>query len=225
VHGGDYTAGRTRIEPIVSNVEKLTVRHWSTSLEDGHPCFGTLHCLPVTDQHITAVATIVQDILLFASAVLIGWYLCETRKMRLAAEKQVSKSQELVDAAQKQLAASLAQTEAQIRPALAVGLQGGVQLQNVGNGTAFNVAVSVIDDLAREINWAPRLNVLSEVVASYLEPGEDSDRRAVLADRQFGPDTGLQLRYQSLSGRKYVSLVTLGMDGRVIRTRFVEELD
>jgi hypothetical protein len=185
-------------------------------MRDGHPCLGSLTLLPVTDQHITAIATIAQDVLLFASAVLIGWYLWETRKMRKAAEKQVSKSQELVDA-------GLAQTEAQIRPALAVRLQGGIQLQNVGNGTAFNVALSVIEDLAREINWAPRLNILSEVVASYLEPGEDQDRRALLADRRFGPDTGVQLRYQSLSGRKYVSLVTFGMDGRVIRTRFVEE--
>jgi hypothetical protein len=183
----------------------------------------TLHA--VTDQHITALATIVQDVLLLLNAGLIAWYLWETRKMRMAAEKQVSKSQDLVDAAQKQLTTSLAQTEAQIRPALAVRLQGGIQLQNVGNGTAVNVAFSLLDDLAGEINWAPRLNIVSEAVASYLERGEDPGRRAVLADRHFGPDHGLQLRYQSLSGKKYVSLITFGMDGRVIRTRFVEEPD
>ena len=178
----------------------------------------------MTDQHITALATIVQDVLLLLSAGLIACYLWETHKMRKAAEKQVSKSQELVDVAQKQLATGLAQTEAQIRPALTVRLQGGIQLQNVGNGTALNVAFSVPDDLAGEINWEPR-NILSEVVASYLERGEDPDRRALLSDRRFGPDTGLQLQYQSLSGKKYVSLITFGMDGRVIRTRFVEEPD
>lgn len=145
--------------------------------------------------------------------------------MRKATETQVSRSQELVEASQKQLAASLAQTEAQIRPAVSVKLQGGVQLQNVGNGTAVNVAFSVVEDLGGEINWGLRGNILSEVVASYLEPGEDPNRRAILGDRRLGPDTGLQLRYQSLSGKKYASLVTFGMDGRVIRTRFVEEPD
>src|SRR6266581_3669062 len=46
----------------------------------------TLHLRTVSDQHITAVATIVQDVLLLLSAGLIGWYLWETRKMRIAAE-------------------------------------------------------------------------------------------------------------------------------------------
>jgi hypothetical protein len=184
-----------------------------------------LNLRAVSDSHITAIAMIAQDFLLFISACLVGWYLLETRKMRKAAEKQVSKSQELVNAAQKQLAASLVQTEAQIRPALAVRLQGGIQLQNVGNGTALNVAFSLLDDLAGEVNWAPRLNIGSEVVAPYLERGEDPDRGAVLADRRFGPETGLQLRYQSLSGKKYASLITFGRDGRVIRTRFVQEPD
>jgi hypothetical protein len=61
----------------------------------------------VNDQHITAIATIVQDVLLFLSAGLIGWYLYETKKMRKAAENQVGKNQELVKAAQQQLAVSL----------------------------------------------------------------------------------------------------------------------
>ncbi len=43
----------------------------------------------MNDQHITALATIVQDFLLLSSAILIAWYLCETRKMRKAAEAQV----------------------------------------------------------------------------------------------------------------------------------------
>jgi hypothetical protein len=178
----------------------------------------------VNDQHITAVATVVQDVLLILSAGLIGWYLYETTKMRKATENQVGKSQELVEAAQLQLAAGLAQTEAQIRPAVAVRLQGGIQLQNVGNGTAVNVALSLVD-LDGEINWELSPNLQSEIAASYLERGEDPNRRATLADQQFGPRRGLQLRYQSLSGKKYASLVTFGMDGRVIRTRFVEEPD
>jgi hypothetical protein len=126
----------------------------------------------VNDQHITAVATVIQDVLLILSAGLIGWYLYETKKMRKATENQVGKSQELVEAAQLQLAAGLAQTEAQIRPAVTVRLQGGIQLQNVGNGTAVNVALSLVD-LDGEINWELSPNLLAEIVASYLERGED----------------------------------------------------
>jgi hypothetical protein len=72
----------------------------------------------VSDQHITAIATIVQDFLLLASAGLIAWYLWETRKMRKAAENQVARSQELVAAAQRQVDASLEQVEAGSRPAV-----------------------------------------------------------------------------------------------------------
>lgn len=60
----------------------------------------------MSDQHITAIAMIVQDVLLFVSALLVFWYLWETRKMRQAAEKQVSKSQKLVEAAQEQIKVS-----------------------------------------------------------------------------------------------------------------------
>ena len=52
----------------------------------------------MNDQHVTAIAIIVQDMLLFLSAILIGWYLWETRKMRQAAEKQVGETQALVRA-------------------------------------------------------------------------------------------------------------------------------
>ncbi|MGA7795345.1 MAG: hypothetical protein WCA19_20080 [Candidatus Acidiferrales bacterium] len=81
----------------------------------------------MNDQHIIAIATIVQDCLLLASAFLIAWYLYETRKMRKAAEEQVKESQALVVAAQKQLDAGREQTaiaqeqlEGQIRPAIVV---------------------------------------------------------------------------------------------------------
>jgi hypothetical protein len=174
---------------------------------------------------MAALAGVGQVVVLIVTARFVWRYLDETQKMRKAAENQVGKSQELVKAAQQQLAASLMQTESQIRPAVSVRLQGGIQLQNVGNGTAVDVAFSLVDLDDGEINWELSPNRLSEIVASYLEPGEDPNRRVAIADRRFGPDIGLQLRYQSLSGRKYASLITFGMDGRVIRTRFVEEAD
>ena len=43
----------------------------------------------MNDQHIIVIATIAQDCLLLASAILIAWYLFETKKMRKAAEAQV----------------------------------------------------------------------------------------------------------------------------------------
>jgi hypothetical protein len=62
----------------------------------------------VNYQCVIAVATIVQDFLLLVSSFLIGWYLYETRRMRIAAEKQVTESQALVTASDEQ-------AEAQIR--------------------------------------------------------------------------------------------------------------
>lgn len=59
-----------------------------------------LNLRTVNYQYITAIATVLQDFLLLVSGVLIGWYLYETRKMRQAAEKQISESQALVRASQ-----------------------------------------------------------------------------------------------------------------------------
>lgn len=57
----------------------------------------------MNDQHVIAVATIVQVLLLLVNAVLIFWYLWETLKLRRAAEDQVTKSQGQVSAAHQQL--------------------------------------------------------------------------------------------------------------------------
>jgi len=128
----------------------------------------------VNDQHVTAIATIVQDALLLLSAVLIFWYLRETRKMRKAAQDQVEESQELVKAAQrqidvgqKQVAASKSQADAafaqlaaireqiilaqdqlegQIRPALVARVnRQGVELVNIGSGPALHVRLSPVN--------------------------------------------------------------------------------
>jgi len=125
----------------------------------------------VNDQHVTPVATLVQDALLLLSAVLIFWYLWETRKMRKAAQQQVDKSQELVEAAQRQIdvgqkqvtasnsqanaafqqlaairqqvALAQDQLEGQIRPALVARInQLGVELVNIGSGPALHVQLS-----------------------------------------------------------------------------------
>ena len=82
----------------------------------------------MNDQHITAIATIVQDFLLLASALLIAWYLSETRKMRKAAEAQV---------------------EAAFRPSVIVwhvgSLESSPTLENIGNGPAMEVSWALSD--------------------------------------------------------------------------------
>ena len=75
-------------------------------------------------QNVMLAGTIVQDILLLASAILIGLYLYETYRMRVAAE---------------------AQLEAQIRPAVAVRVRNAPEsllLVNVGKGPALNLTLS-----------------------------------------------------------------------------------
>jgi ABC-type sugar transport system ATPase subunit len=90
---------------------------------------------------------IFQDVLLAVNAALIAWYLWETRKLRLAAEDQVTKSQsqisathEQVEAMRQQVAIAQDQREAQIRPALTViGKGATLWVVNIGNGPALNL--------------------------------------------------------------------------------------
>ena len=131
----------------------------------------------MNDQHVTAIAIIVQDMLLFLSAILIGWYLWETRKMRQAAEKQVGETQALVRASldqitlgqrqvdaslaqveaaqeqlevsQGQLAISLSEAEAQVRPVLVVAISSEL----APDGTAIPRIV------IRNVGKGPALNL------------------------------------------------------------------
>jgi hypothetical protein len=152
----------------------------------------------VNDQHITAVATIVQDFLLLASGFLIAWYLLETRKMRKAAEEQVKESQALVVAAQKQLnagheqvlasqrqataayeqlaaireqtAVAQDQLEGQIRPAIIAQHQpDGVELINIGSGPALHVKLGPVNRGSGAYVKPPQFAQLPEPIP-YIEP-------------------------------------------------------
>jgi hypothetical protein len=149
------------------------------------------------------------------TAVLVFCYLIETYKLRVASQNQVSEIR-------KQVALSQAQIEGPIRPAVVVRQHGGIQLQNIGNGAAVNVAWALIEGLDGELNWPIQRNALEAITAGYLEVREDPERAPALADQRLGPNAGIQLHYQSLSGKHYCSLVTFGANGLVLRTRFLD---
>jgi hypothetical protein len=179
---------------------------------------NALHLRAVNDQHITAIATIVQDVLLLLSAGLIGWYLLETRKMRKAAEDQVFKSQELVAAAQRQVDASLAQVEAASRPAVVATAKGGLMeppvLENIGNGPAINV------------RWSIPNSKLGGIIP-YLEPhvprvlpigGKKPLFEAALKTTPNA--ASIECAYTSLSGWFYSSSNDYDFDGDRFNAKF-----
>jgi hypothetical protein len=181
----------------------------------------------VTDQHITAIATIVQDVLLFFSAVLIGWYLWETHKMRTAAEGQVEKSQSLVVLGYRQL-------EGQTKPAVVAKVDPGsfsVTLVNIGSGPALHLKLSAV--AKRSIpQWDGRGELLDTDPRGYLEPRQD--RLSAVRTRPVQGlggvpvlgDRGLLCEYTSLSGRQYATIVDFHESGVSIeRTEFYEAPD
>jgi hypothetical protein len=168
----------------------------------------------VNDQHIIAVATIVQDCLLLLSAFLIAWYLWETRKMRKAAEDQVHQSQALVSTSQEQL-------EAQIRPALTlvIGEGGSLCVSNIGSGAALNLRL--VKTKEESIDWGAKSNFGAPAMGMAV--AVDHSVNTGSAAGSYGNIIGerLHLTYESLSGRVYASIVLFDGNGRPSGVRFV----
>jgi hypothetical protein len=163
------------------------------------------------EQYVIAVATVVQDFLLLVSAVLIGWYLYETRKMRKAAEEQVAESQALVKASEDQL-------EGQIKPAIVVRVreEHAMELVNIGNGPALHVELAAV--------------LRGSLTKDHME-GYGFDRIAFLESQQAIntrvrtlPAPGyaahpslngrsLRCEYKSLSGRCYFTVTDFDSEG------------
>jgi hypothetical protein len=175
----------------------------------------------VNDQHITVIATIVQDVLLLLSAGLIGWYLFETRRIRIATRDQVDRSQELVRAAAQQL-------ETQIRPALVVYRDSYfVGLVNVGNGPALNLRTHE-EGRDAAIKWSGNSTFSQKVEGRFVavERSENNSSGVILEDRNhFAGENRklLHVIYESLSGKSYGSVIEFDVQGSPLRTRFEEK--
>jgi hypothetical protein len=147
----------------------------------------------VNDQHITAVATIVQDFLLLGSAGLVGWYLCETRKMRKAAEAQV---------------------EAAFRPAVIVWHRGSLEksptLENIGNGPAMEVSWTLSDsDLSGNIEFI-QPDHREELGMPGMRPVYEAGARAESSGRSSA--VCIRCSYRSVSGKHYFSTSTFSLN-------------
>ena len=143
--------------------------------------------------------TALQAELLLLSAVLIGWYLFETWKLRVTAQQQA---------------------EAQIRPALELVVTAGqMWLENLGTGPALDIRVSLVPPNA-VVNW-DSADDGSAMAHAFVAAGQRSLGHLGFDPRNFGPERGLHVVYSSLSGKLYASVfefLGLGISGR---TRFI----
>jgi hypothetical protein len=153
------------------------------------PCgvwVDTLHWRVVNDQHITAIATIVQDFCLLLSTGLVAWYLYETRTMRKAAEAQV---------------------EAAFRPAVIVRHEGSLEtaptLENIGNGPALEVSWTMSDsDYSERVAFLQQ-NHRKELGMPGMKPVYEAGARAESGGRPAV--VRIKCSYRSLSGKRYSS--------------------
>jgi hypothetical protein len=151
-------------------------------------------------QCVTAIATIIQDFLLLISAVLVAGYLVETRRLRIASQKQVDISQ--------------AQLEAQIRPALVVRMRGTLHVANVGAGSALNVTLMEAG-AADQIAWDAQFKSGTRLEGITIAPANEED--SGLRD-QGSARPPLHLKYESLSGKVYASVIEFDGAGQPSRT-------
>lgn len=154
----------------------------------------------MNDQHVTAVATIWQVIVLVLNAGLFGWYLYETNRLRKAAERQ---------------------TEATFRPALIVThenkIAGTPRIENIGAGPAMDVSW-LLHDSDHKGNFPFVRHGTHEYVPC--------DERVLFhaAERSRPRDKNnpavITCEYKSLSGRRYKSVTTGNLETMRFTTTF-----
>ena len=173
----------------------------------------------MNDQHVIAVATIVQDVLLLLSAGLIAWYLWETRKLRKAAYEQLTAMRQQTAVAQDQL-------EGQIQPAVVARMtQMGVQLVNIGTGPALHVKLGSV--AKSSVNPADVIALQQDRIG-FIEARQTRQTviRVFAAPNQPGAtllnNRNLWCEYRSLSGRVHVTIVAFAGDDGADDTRFYQ---
>jgi hypothetical protein len=181
-----------------------------------------------------------QDFLLVVSAILIWGYLVETRRMRKAAQEQISTSQELTKVGHQQVAAAYEQLaaireqvavaqdqlEGQISPAIVARVErNGIEVLNIGSGPAIRVQLSAVDK-----GSGPNVAVREALYQIAFLEAKQSHLTSVMCTGNpvfpGAPDLrgrSLQCTYKSLSGRRHYTVVDFEEDGpRVEDTRFYE---
>lgn len=150
----------------------------------------------MTDQCVTAIAAVAQDVILLLTAGLIAGYLWETRKLRIVGQQQVAISQQ--------------QVESQYIPAVVVvEVSDQIGLANIGNGPALSIEWRVKDRGTKPV--FSETEDPGDDILTYLEADGKAKstflRRGVLVNRE------LHCLYRSISGRRYVSVSTFTAKG------------
>jgi hypothetical protein len=192
---------------------------------------------------IVAAAGILQALFLIVNAILVWRYLGETKELRKATQKQVDKSQSLVETAQNQLilgreelvairaqvAASQAQAqtaqdgiEGQIRPALITNYTDTFQLSNIGSGPALHIRFSKVDR-GSGVMWDADPFPM-QILSIYAKGQAGTNIRLRTSPHAPGASVldgmSLQCTYRSLSGHTHATVVDLDERGNAEDTRF-----
>jgi hypothetical protein len=170
-----------------------------------------------------AIVNIVIQALLLAFLV---WYTIETWKIRKTSQKQVEISQKQIQASQDQVRVSQEQIETSQKPCLMLeaedripgdidlkkggfeGAQyvpdqnGAVRLTNVGFGPAFNVEYNFLREDPQTSSKRPTGNLIQIIPQEFRKIPVAQGLIAIGKWR-------LTLNYESFSGRKYETVITL----------------
>ncbi len=159
-----------------------------------------------------------QVVLLAVNAALIYFYLRATQRIAQTNQEQVKASFAQSKASQEQL-------EAQIRPAIVfrkpdlTAERNVMQIHNVGSGPALHLIFAVLGH-NQQVDWD---RIESEFASpwsrEFVPPGVADGPFFILPSNVFG--NRLAVRYESLSGKRYASVVFIDGAGDSVRTEFL----
>ena len=173
----------------------------------------------MNDQHVIAIATAVQVVLLVANGILVYLYLRATQQIAKMNREQVKVSQ--------------LQLEAQIKPALVARLQNDshvVELVNIGSGPALHVKFVVVPK--GSTMWQDVCGLGGYDQIAFLESKQTwlthvRTRKPDVAGTFILDSSSASLRcdYKSLSGRTYFSVFDFDQSGGFVENTHFGEVD